>query len=146
MAGLQRRSGGGGSRVDQPLKSGTRPRFGLRRLEKAGAVLVGKYNAHHVKHELPDVEVCAQVSLADGELNGAAELTLQAGKVVAYRITNSSRLVVELNGSGLHRTPMAQSAARRPIEPVLEQGAPPRESAFGFERGDEHGFGKARRS
>ena len=86
------------------------------------------------------------MSLADGELNGAAELTLQAGKVVAYCVANISRLVVELDRSGLHRAPVAQSAARRPIEPVLEQGAQPRESTFGFERGDEHGFGKARRS
>ena len=104
----------------------------------------GETDAHHVEHELPDVEVSAQVSLADGELNGAAELTLQAGKVVAYGVANSSRLVVELNRSSLHRTPVAQSTARRPIEPVLEQGAQPRESAFGFERRDEHGFGKAR--
>src|SRR5712691_8604804 len=121
MASLQKVSGSSGRRVDQPLEGGARPRFSHGALEPAGAVLVSKHDAHHVEHELSDIKVGAQVSLADGELDGAPELALQPSKVVAHRVTNRSGMVIELHRSGLHWAAVRQSAPRRPIEPVVEQ-------------------------
>jgi hypothetical protein len=83
------------------------------------------------------------VTLVDRELHCASELALEASEMLDDGIADRPGPVIELDGRCVHRAAVREARAHRPVHPMLEQRAQPRQSALCLQSRHEDGFGEA---